>query len=63
VIDPAHAFGQPIVSDAAVPMRTLSDAVSAEGSVSVVARLFRVDPRSVRAALRFEQRIAERLAA
>jgi uncharacterized protein (DUF433 family) len=63
VIDPGRAFGQPIVSDAAVPTRTLSDAVSAEGSVTVVARLFRVDPRSVRAALRFEQRIAKRLAA
>lgn len=63
VIDPTRAFGQPIVSDAGVPTRTLADAVSAEGSVAAVARLFRVDPRSVRAALRFEQRVTERLAA
>jgi len=63
VIDPARAFGQPILSDAGIPTSTLADAVAAEGSVATVARLFRVAPRSVRAALRFEQRLAERLAA
>jgi uncharacterized protein (DUF433 family) len=63
VIDPARSFGQPIVSDSGVPTSTLADAVAAEGSVAQVARLFRVKPRSVRAALRFERRLAERLAA
>jgi uncharacterized protein (DUF433 family) len=61
--EPAHAFGQPIVSDAGVPTSTLLDAVKAEGSVVNVARLFQVDPRSVRAALRSEKQFAERLAA
>jgi uncharacterized protein (DUF433 family) len=63
VIDPARSFGQPIVSDGGVPTRTLADAVAAEGSVAKVARLFRLEPKSVRAALRFEQRLAERPAA
>jgi len=63
VIDPARSFGQPIVSDGGVPTSTLADAVAAEGSVAQAARLFRIKPRSVRAALRFERRLAERLAA
>ena len=63
VIDPARSFGQPIESLGGVPTRTLADAVAAEGSVAKVARLFRLEPQSVRAALRFEQRLAERLAA
>lgn len=63
VIDPARSFGQPIVSNGGVPTRTLADAVAAEGSVAKVARLFRLEPQAVRAALRFEERLAERLAA
>ena len=63
VIDPARSFGQPIVNDGGIPTSTLVAAVDAEGSVAQVARLFRVKPRSVRAALRFEQRFGERLAA
>jgi uncharacterized protein (DUF433 family) len=63
VIDPARSFGQPIVSTAGIPTSVLADAVVAEGSVAKVARLFRIPPQSVHAALRFEQRIADRLAA
>ncbi len=63
VIDPARSFGQPIVSDGGVPTSTLADAVEAEGSVAKVARLFRLQPQSVRAALRFEQRLTGRLVA
>jgi len=63
VIDPARSFGQPIVSDGGVPTSVLVDAVAAEGSVAKVARLFRLQPQSVRAALRFEQRLSGRLAA
>jgi uncharacterized protein (DUF433 family) len=63
VIDPKRSFGQPVESLGGIPTRTLADAVAAEGSVVKVARLFRLKPQSVRAALRFEQRLAERLAA
>jgi uncharacterized protein (DUF433 family) len=63
VIDPARAFGQPIVSGTSIPTKTLADAVAAEGSIAPVARLFEIEPRSVRAALRFEQRHVQRLAA
>lgn len=63
VIDPGRSFGQPIVSTGGVPTAVLADAVAAEGSVAKVARLYQVPPQSVHAALRFEQRVAERLAA
>ncbi len=63
VIDPARSFGQPIVSTSGIPTAVLADAVAAEGSVAKVARIYQVPPRSVHAALRFEQQVAERLAA
>jgi uncharacterized protein (DUF433 family) len=63
VIDPARSFGQPIVSSGGVPTAVLADAVSAEGSIAKVARLYQVSPQSVRAAVRFEQQLAGRLAA
>lgn len=63
VIDPARSFGQPIESLSGVPTAVLADAVAAEGSVAKVARLFRLSPQSLNAALRFEQRQARRLAA
>lgn len=63
VIDPARSFGQPIVSDGGVPTTVLADAVEAEGSIAKVALLFRLPQHSVRAALRFEKRLADRLAA
>ena len=63
VIDPARSFGQPIVSDGGVPTTVLADAVAAEGTIAKVASLFRLPQHSVRAALRFEKRLADRLAA
>lgn len=63
VLDPARAFGQPIVDDGGVPTIVLADAVEAEGSIAKVATLFRLPQRSVRAALRFEKRLIDRLAA
>ncbi|HEY1260798.1 MAG TPA: DUF433 domain-containing protein [Stellaceae bacterium] len=63
VVDPARSFGQPIVSTGGIPTAVLADAVAAEGSIAKVARLYQVSPRSVHAALRFEQRAGERLAA
>ena len=63
VVDPARSFGQPIVSTAGIPTAVLADAVAAEGSVAKAARLFRMSPQAVNAALRFEQRLADRLAA
>jgi uncharacterized protein (DUF433 family) len=63
VIDPRRSFGQPIVSDGGVPTTVLADAVEAEGSIAKVALLFELPPHSVRAALRYEKRLADRLAA
>ena len=63
VIDPTRSFGQPIVGVGGVPTTVLADAVEAEGSIAKVALLFRLPQHSVRAALRFEKRLADRLAA
>ena len=63
VLDPARSFGQPIVSTGGVPTIVLAEAVAAEGSIAKVARLYQVPPQAVHAAVRFEQRASERLAA
>jgi uncharacterized protein (DUF433 family) len=59
VIDPTRSFGQPIVSDGGVPTAVLADAVEAEGSIAKVASLFRLPQHSVRAAVRYEKRLAD----
>jgi uncharacterized protein (DUF433 family) len=55
VVDPQRAFGAPILDAEGVPTRVLANAVQAEGSIEVVADLFRVDPAAVADALSFEQ--------
>lgn len=54
VIDPARAFGQPIVTDYGVPTVTLAQAAEAEGSPERAAFLYDVPPRIVRDAMQFE---------
>jgi uncharacterized protein (DUF433 family) len=63
VLDPARNFGQPTISAEGIPTAVVADMVAAEGSVAKVAQLFRIPQQSVRAALRFEEQIADRLAA
>ncbi|GAA0575060.1 hypothetical protein [Caenispirillum bisanense] len=55
VLDPARAFGQPIVDAGGVPTVVLADAVAAEGSLPLVARLYDVPEAAVRAAVRFQE--------
>lgn len=55
VIDPARAFGQPIAAGVGVPTVALADAVSAEGSIDRVVRLFDVPASVVRDAIAYEQ--------
>jgi uncharacterized protein (DUF433 family) len=57
VIDPARAFGQPIVARSGVPTIALADAVEAEGSVKRVARLYELSEDEVRDAVRFEKHL------
>jgi uncharacterized protein (DUF433 family) len=59
VIDPTRSFGQPIVAVEGVPTRILARSFQAEESVEVVSRWFEVSRRSVRAAVRFEERLAQ----
>jgi uncharacterized protein (DUF433 family) len=59
VLDPALQFGEPIIADAGVPTDTLAAAFKAEqGDAQRVARLYRVTPQAVRAAVAFEQKLA-----
>jgi uncharacterized protein (DUF433 family) len=59
VLDPQVQFGEPIVADGGVPTDTLAAAFKAEGEdVNRVARLYRVKPQEVRAAVAFEHRMA-----
>jgi uncharacterized protein (DUF433 family) len=64
VLDPQVQFGEPIVADGGVPTDTLAAAFRAEGGdASRVARLYRVRPQEVKAAVAFEHRMAVPMAA
>jgi uncharacterized protein (DUF433 family) len=57
VIHPRFAFGRPVLRDSAIPTKTISDAVKAEGGVkasNVVAVWYDIPNRQVREAVRFE---------
>jgi uncharacterized protein (DUF433 family) len=58
VIDPKRSFGQPIVNNAGVPTAVLAKAVQVEGSIETVAKWYRVNLRSVRAAVEYEKCLA-----
>jgi len=57
VIDPARAFGRPIVREGRVPTEILFAAVRTEGSPEKVARLYEVPLPAVRAAVTFQQQL------
>lgn len=64
VLDPQVQFGEPIVLDGGVPTDTLAAAFKAEGEdFDRVARLYRVKPQEVKAAVAFEHRMALPIAA
>lgn len=59
VLDPQIQFGEPIIADAGVPTDTLASAFFAEGKdTGRVARLYKVTPQAVQAAVAFESRLA-----
>ena len=58
VVDPARAFGRPIVIDGGVPIEVLADAVEIEGGEQRVAKLYEVPIAAVRDAVSFHQRLA-----
>ena len=55
VLDPAIAFGKPIVTNGAVRTSILYDAFSAEGDKNFVAKLYEVPVAAVDAAIAFEE--------
>jgi DNA-binding transcriptional MerR regulator/uncharacterized protein (DUF433 family) len=57
IIDPTRAFGRPIGASG-VPTEVLSRAVTVEGSVAKVARLYDVSTAEVKDAVAFEKRLA-----
>ncbi len=59
VLDPEVQFGEPIIAEAGVPTDTLAAAYAAEGEDAArVARLYRVTPQAVKAAVAFEHQMA-----
>lgn len=59
VLDPQVQFGEPMVLEGGVPTDTLAAAFKAEGgNLERVARLYRVKPKEVKAAVAFEQLLA-----
>ena len=59
VLDPQVQFGEPIVAGTGVPTDALAAAFRAEGdNAQRVARLYRVKPEAVRAAVAFERQLA-----
>jgi hypothetical protein len=57
IIDPTRSFGRPIAASG-VPTEVLHRAVTVEGSVAKVARLYEVPPAEVRSAVTFERKLA-----
>jgi uncharacterized protein (DUF433 family) len=61
VVDPALSFGEPVVADAGVPAHVLAEALRAETeydparAMERVSALYRVKPRHVQSAVRFEE--------
>jgi uncharacterized protein (DUF433 family) len=58
VIDPARAFGRPIVNDGGVPIETVFRAVKSEGSSERVAKLYELPIAAVRDAVSLQQQLA-----
>jgi uncharacterized protein (DUF433 family) len=57
IIDPTRAFGRPIAASG-IPTEVLSRAVTVEGSVAKVVRLYNVSTAEVKDAVAFEKRLA-----
>lgn len=58
VLDPAIQFGHPTIAGVGITTRALADAVTAEGGIDPVARLYEISAKQVRDALLFEERLA-----
>jgi uncharacterized protein (DUF433 family) len=58
VVDPARAFGRPIVTNGSVPTEIISGAVKIEGSAEKVAKLYDIPLVAVRDAVVFQQQLA-----
>ena len=58
VLDPAVAFGKPIVTQGSIRTSILYDAFKVENDKQYVAKLYEVPVRAVEAAIRFEERLA-----
>lgn len=63
LIDPAHAFGQPVARESLVPTSVLAAAAVAEGSAAAAARAYDVPMAAVQHAISFEESLRARMAA
>ncbi len=58
LVDPHHAFGQPVVASCSIPSATLFAAYTSERSIEKVAKWYEVEPAAVQQAVDFESRSA-----
>jgi uncharacterized protein (DUF433 family) len=58
IVDPARAFGRPVVNNGGVPVETIAQAVKVEGTPERVAALYELPLAAVRDAVEFQQKIA-----
>lgn len=58
VVDPARAFGRPIIERYGIPTEVLATAAAAEGSARRTALLYDVDRNAIDAAVEFEEQLA-----
>jgi uncharacterized protein (DUF433 family)/DNA-binding transcriptional MerR regulator len=58
VIDPARAFGRPIVNGGGVPIETIVQAVKVEGTPERAAMVYELPVAAVRDAVEFHQKLA-----
>ena len=58
VVDPARSFGRPVLAASGVPTDIVARAARVEEDEGRVAKIYRLTPRDVRAAVAFESRAA-----
>ncbi len=58
VLDPERSFGRPIIFNGGVPTDILASAYDSDEDINFVARCYGVNPKSVKAAIEFEEKLA-----
>lgn len=58
IVDPALAFGQPVIQGTSIPTSRIAEVAEVEGSVKRAAILFEISTKEAKQAIEYERRIA-----